>query len=193
VTFCQWQKRLDPSYDTYGSGAGAYNYVNRLAVSDVGEQMTSFATTGAIQRPLITVAGTMDALLPINHHARAYARKVADAAKAQRTNDHGADDARTAYRLYEVQNGNHIENYKQRNFSLAKQRFESALAIDPSDGPSRVYLHRTEEYLHQPPPPIGAVSIFSNRNREDPRGTNTCGTDHDVHDCDGTPRRFRLR
>jgi len=79
--------------------------------------MTSFATTGAIQRPLITVAGTMDALLPINHHARAYARKVADAAKAQRTNDHGADDARTAYRLYEVQNGNHIENYKQRNFS----------------------------------------------------------------------------
>jgi len=117
VTFCQWQKRLDPSYDTYGSGAGAYNYVNRLAVSDVGEQMTSFATTGAIQRPLITVAGTMDALLPINHHARAYARKVADAAKAQRTNDHGADDARTAYRLYEVQNGNHIENYKQRNFS----------------------------------------------------------------------------
>jgi hypothetical protein len=117
VTFCQWQKPLDPTYDTYGSGPGNYNYVNRLAVSDVGEQMASFANSGAIRRPLVTVAGTMDALLPINHHARAYARKVAEAAKAPRNNDHGSDDARTAYRLYEVQNGNHIENYKQRNFS----------------------------------------------------------------------------
>ena len=117
VTFCQWQKRLDPAYDTYGGGAGTYNYVNRLAVSDVGEQMASFATSGAIRRPLVTLAGTMDALLPINHHARAYARKVAEAAKAQRNNERGADDSRTAYRLYEVQNGNHIENYRQLNFS----------------------------------------------------------------------------
>ena len=30
----------------------------------------------AIKRPLITVAGTMDALLPIDGHDRAYARKV---------------------------------------------------------------------------------------------------------------------
>jgi len=113
VTQCQWQKRLDPAYDTYGSGVGNYNYVARLSMSDVGAQLASFATTGAIQRPLITVAGTMDGLLPIDHHARAYARKVAEAAKAQRTNGNGADDARIPYRLYEVQNGNHIENYKQ--------------------------------------------------------------------------------
>ncbi len=77
VTQCQWQKRLDPAYDTYGSGTGTYNYVSRLSVSDVGDKMADFATTGLIQRPLITVAGTMDALLPIDHHARAYARKVA--------------------------------------------------------------------------------------------------------------------
>ena len=79
VTFCQWQKRLDPTYDTYGSGTGTYNYVNRLSVSDVGDQLSAFATTGDIQRPLVTVAGTMDALLPIDHHARAYARNVAAA------------------------------------------------------------------------------------------------------------------
>ena len=30
VTLCQWQKRLDPSYDTYGSGTGTYSYVDRL-------------------------------------------------------------------------------------------------------------------------------------------------------------------
>jgi 3HB-oligomer hydrolase 3HBOH/tannase/feruloyl esterase len=111
VTQCQWQKRLDPAYDTYGSGTGTYNYVNRLSYSDVGQQMENFSTSGKIQRPLVTVAGTMDALLPIDHHARAYARKVGDAAKPK----HGANAQ--PYRLYEIQNGNHIENYKQLNFS----------------------------------------------------------------------------
>jgi hypothetical protein len=145
VTACQWQKRLDPTYDTYGSGVGNYNYVNRLPVSDVGAQMAAFATTGQIQRPLITVAGTMDALLPINHHARAYARKVAAAAKDQRNNGHGADDARTAYRLYEVQNGNHLETnqllfpqleliqpHAQRAFDLLVQQVQNGQTLPPS-------------------------------------------------------------
>ena len=108
VTQCQWQKRLDPGYDTYGSGTGTYNYISRLSVSDVGDKMADFATTGLIQRPLITVAGTMDALLPIDHHARAYAHKVASKLDAAAN---GADPKRPAYRLYEVQNGNHIEAY----------------------------------------------------------------------------------
>jgi hypothetical protein len=108
VTLCQWQKRLDPGYDTYGAGLGDYNYYARLSVSDVGAQVAAFATTGRIQRPLITVAGTMDALLPIDHHARAYARKVA---AAQDDHDRGRRHE-PEYRLYEVQNGNHIETYK---------------------------------------------------------------------------------
>ena len=83
VTQCQWQKRLDPTYGTYTSGTGTYNYVSRLSYSDVGEQMQDFATSGKIQRPLITLAGTMDALLPIDHHARAYARRVADSANPE--------------------------------------------------------------------------------------------------------------
>src|SRR5262249_60937574 len=74
ITFCQWQKRLDPTYDTYESGAGTYSYVDRLAVSDVGANLAAIATTGEIGKPLITIAGTLDALLPINLHARAYAR-----------------------------------------------------------------------------------------------------------------------
>ena len=120
VTLCQWQKRLDPGYDTYGSGTATYNYVARRSESDVAQQVAAFATTGVIQRPLITVAGTMDALLPIDHHARAYARKVAAALAARgngdRDDDHDRDDRRRdrrpAYRLYEVQNGNHIETYR---------------------------------------------------------------------------------
>jgi 3HB-oligomer hydrolase (3HBOH) len=114
VTFCQWQKRLDPGYDTYGSGTGTYSYVDRLSASDVGADIAAIATSGDIGKPLITVAGTMDALLPINLHARAYGRAVAAA-----LTEHGSEDDqrrerhdRPAYRLYEVQNGNHIETYK---------------------------------------------------------------------------------
>jgi len=146
VTQCQWQKRLDPGYDTYGSGAGAYNYVSRLSYSDVGSQIAAFATTGKIRRPLVTVAGTMDALLPIDHHARAYARKVAAASKHGRDDDDDdGDDGRAVYRLYEVQNGNHIETYKNTfgqlefiqphahsAFDLLVQQVERDVPLPPS-------------------------------------------------------------
>jgi hypothetical protein len=112
VTQCQWQKRLDPTYDTYGSGTGTYNYWARRSASDVGANLASFATTGKIRRPLITVAGTMDALLPIDLHARAYARRVAEHLARRDRDDERDRDDRPAYRLYEVQNGNHIETYK---------------------------------------------------------------------------------
>ncbi|HZZ92347.1 MAG TPA: 3-hydroxybutyrate oligomer hydrolase family protein [Usitatibacter sp.] len=136
VTQCQWQKRLDPTYDTYTSGTGTYNYTERLAVSNVGQNMASFATTGVIQAPLVTVAGTMDALLPINHHARAYARNVAAA--------HDLLPKGAEYHLYEVQNGNHIETYKdslpqlelimphaQHAFDVMVQHVENGLPLPP--------------------------------------------------------------
>jgi hypothetical protein len=110
VTQCQWQKRLDPTYDTYGAGTGTYRYLDRLRFTDVGANITAFATTGQIKRPLITVAGTMDGLLPIDVHARAYARKV-EAALDHRSDGDRHDRAAPDYRLYEVQNGNHIETY----------------------------------------------------------------------------------
>lgn len=144
VTQCQWQKRLDPTYDTYGSGTGTYNYVSRLSFSDVGEQMAAFANTGEVRRPLTTVAGTMDALLPIDHHARAYARKVAAAAKHDKHRGHGKQ-RRDEYRLYEIQNGNHIETYQdtfpqleliephaQRAFDLLVDQVERGRALPPS-------------------------------------------------------------
>jgi hypothetical protein len=120
VTECQWQKRLDPTYDTYVSGTGTYNYIHRLSVSNVGAEVAAFQNTGRIRKPLITVQGTMDSLLPIDHHGRAYARKVEATSKRHTDDDHDGDrhhDKGPAYRLYEVQNGNHIENYKQLNFS----------------------------------------------------------------------------
>jgi 3HB-oligomer hydrolase (3HBOH) len=143
VTQCQWQKRNDPTYDTYGSGTGTYNYIARLSESSVGANMAAFATTGRIRRPLITVAGTMDGLLPIDRHARAYARKVAEA-QAERDDDDDGDD-KPAYRLYEVQNGNHIETFKntfsrlefiqphaQRAFDLLVDFVERRAPLPPS-------------------------------------------------------------
>jgi hypothetical protein len=102
LTFCEWQKRLDPSFDTYGAGAASYGDAPHPALL---ENLAAFATTGKIKKPLVTVAGTMDALLPIRNHARAYADEVA----ASREREHVSAE----YRLYEVQNGNHIETYQQ--------------------------------------------------------------------------------
>jgi pimeloyl-ACP methyl ester carboxylesterase len=140
LTACQWQKRLDPTYDTYGSGLATYNYIQRLSFSNVGSNMAAIATTGRIQRPLITVQGTLDALLPIDHHARAYERAV----KAGYALRPGADPHRPAYRLYEIQNGNHIEFYKtffpqleyilfhaQRAFDLIVAHVEDNAALPP--------------------------------------------------------------
>jgi hypothetical protein len=99
----------------------------------------------------VTVAGTMDALLPIDHHARAYARKVAAVAKHKHGHkDHDGDkdgDRAPAYRLYEVQNGNHIETYQdtppafpqleliqphaQRAFDLVVDQVEHGAALPP--------------------------------------------------------------
>jgi hypothetical protein len=154
VTLCQWQKRLDPTYDTYDTrppagdgGTGTYNYINRLSFSNVGAEMAAFANSGKVRRPLVTVAGTMDALLPIDHHARAYARKVAAASKDKHDDDDDdRDHKRSVHRLYEVQNGNHIETYKQdffsqlefiqphaqRAFDLVVQHVERGATLPPS-------------------------------------------------------------
>ncbi len=145
VTQCQWQKRLDPAYDTYGAGTGTYSYLDRLPASEVGASLAAFATTGRIQRPLITVAGTMDGLLPIDVHARGYARKVAAAVDRDGDHAHGHGPGGPDYRLYEVQNGNHIETYAttfpqlqyiqphaQKAFDLLVARVELASPLPPS-------------------------------------------------------------
>src|SRR6266404_5255485 len=106
VTMCQWQTRLDPTYNTYGTGLGNYVSGNRLSVSNVAENLARFRRTGRIHRPRIWVGGRMDALLPIDDNARAYARRVAATAREN------ANKEAPAYRLYEVQNGNHIETFK---------------------------------------------------------------------------------
>jgi hypothetical protein len=91
----------------------------------------------------------MDALLPIQRGARAY-----EALVRHGCDDHGRDGrgdcdrddrGRPAYRLYEVQNGNHIETFKrtfpqleliqphaQRAFDLLVDHVEHHAQLPPS-------------------------------------------------------------
>jgi hypothetical protein len=146
VTQCQWQKRFDPTWQTYTDGlnnvdgTGGYDYFARVALDpSIAAQVGAVATTGKIKKPLITVAGTMDALLPIKRGARAYEAVV----NASRNGNNEHREAQ--YRLYEVQNGNHIETYKDtfsqlefiqphahKAFDLLVDHVENNAALPPS-------------------------------------------------------------
>jgi len=139
VTACQWQERFDPTYATYTAGLGNYDYLSRLNVPGVFSSVAAVETTGKIKKPLVTVAGTMDSLLVIKHQARAYEAAVNASRK-------GNNDERNAqYRLYEVQNGNHIEAYvvpfpqlvviqphAQKAFDLLVDHVETNAPLPPS-------------------------------------------------------------
>jgi alpha-beta hydrolase superfamily lysophospholipase len=139
VTACQWQERFDPTYPTYTAGLGNYDYFARFVLPGVFDSVAAVATTGKIKKPLITVAGTMDALLPAKRQARAY-EAVVNASRG------GNNDERNAqFRLYEVQNGNHIESFivpfpqlvviqphAQKAFDLLVDHVESKSPLPPS-------------------------------------------------------------
>ncbi|HEX8740277.1 MAG TPA: 3-hydroxybutyrate oligomer hydrolase family protein [Casimicrobiaceae bacterium] len=139
VTACQWQERFDPGYATYSAGLGNYDYLSRLGAPGVYGSVAAASTTGKIKKPLVTVAGTMDALLPIKVQARAYEAAV----NASRKGNNAERSAQ--YRLYEVQNGNHIEAYvntfpelveiqpyAQQAFDLLVAHVEGKAVLPPS-------------------------------------------------------------
>ena len=84
---------LDPAYQ---GPPEEYDYAGRLQPFHLSQRVKRIATDGDIRKPLITLQGTMDALLPINRHARPFRDAVVAAGRASQ------------HRLYEVQNGNHI-------------------------------------------------------------------------------------
>lgn len=164
VTQCQWQKRFDPAATTYLggvndiTGTGGYDFAARAAADPaIARRLAQVATTGRIRRPLITVAGTMDALLPIDRGARAYEARIRDCddgdghghghghGDCDHGRGHAHEDRQPEYRLYEVQNGNHIETFKrtfpqleliqphaQRAFDLLVDHVEHRGKLPPS-------------------------------------------------------------
>jgi hypothetical protein len=138
AVMCQWQKQFDPAYDTYGAGLANYNYSARAAVTNIAQQLAAVQPTGKIKRPLVTVAGTMDGIVIANHHARKYAAEVN--AYLQQNQDN-----QLQYRYWEIQNGNHIDAfrnlfpqlqritpYAQHAFDLMVQFVETGAALPPS-------------------------------------------------------------
>jgi pimeloyl-ACP methyl ester carboxylesterase len=98
VTACVFAKELDPAYDGEPQD---YDYAARRQPFHLSPRVGKISTGGNIARPLITIHGTMDALLPVARHARPFREDVVTAGKGD------------LHRLYEVQNGNHIERYRQ--------------------------------------------------------------------------------
>ena len=184
VTACQWQKRFDPTFDTYGdltvNQAGNlpdYDYLSRIkTVPGVFRSVDQIETSGDIGKPLITVAGTMDALLPIKRGARAYEDRVLDSRKHHDHGDcdHNCDDNdghhHPAYRLYEVQNGNHIESFSllfpgqieviqphaQKAFDLLEDYVEDGKDLPPSQ-----CIPKGGKIQHNPSQPGHCANLFA--------------------------------
>jgi pimeloyl-ACP methyl ester carboxylesterase len=108
VTTCVFTKDLDPAY----TGAPEdYDYAARRKPFHLSPRLSKISTDGDIRRPLLTIHGTMDTLLPIQRHARPFREAVLAAGKG------------SLHRLYEVQNGNHIERYRQSCCNFTQLEF----------------------------------------------------------------------
>jgi hypothetical protein len=105
VTTCAFAKELDPAYDGEPQD---YDYAGRRQPLHLSPRVAKISTDGNVGRPLITLHGTMDALLPLTRHARPFRDRVVAAGKV------------ALHRLYEVQNGNHIERYKQSSYNFTQ-------------------------------------------------------------------------
>jgi tetratricopeptide (TPR) repeat protein len=44
-----------------------------------------------------------------------------------------------------------LQLYKNRQWTEAIAGFKKALEVDPEDGPSKLYIKRSEEYMENPP------------------------------------------
>jgi hypothetical protein len=108
VTTCVFTQELDPAY---GGEPQDYDYLARSKPLHLAPRIRKIATEGDIRKPLITIHGTMDALLPLTRHARPFRNAVVAAGKAP------------IHRLYEVQNGNHIERYRQSSYNFTQLEF----------------------------------------------------------------------
>jgi hypothetical protein len=101
------REEIDPGYDgateagtpfcPEGTGPGCdtdYDYADRPR--EVRDTVRRISLTGKIKRPLITIHGTLDALVPISRSSDVYARMTARTTAAE-------------HRYYRIEGGNHVE------------------------------------------------------------------------------------
>ena len=144
VTQCQWQKRLDPAYDTYGAApaptttrSGARSRTSARTWPTSPRPATSRSRSSRWRARWMRCCRSTTMRAPMRARSEARARR--------RTARPGDDKKHPAYRLYEVQNGNHIETYQdafpqlelimphaQKAFDLLVQQVEQKVALPPS-------------------------------------------------------------
>lgn len=107
VTQRIYREEIDPGYDgateagtpycTPGSPDCDADYDYAARPQAVHDAVSSIGLTGRIGKPLITLQGTLDVLLPISTDSDVYARMVRDAGRAG------------MYRYYRIEDGTHVD------------------------------------------------------------------------------------
>ncbi|WP_328975199.1 tannase/feruloyl esterase family alpha/beta hydrolase [Streptomyces canus] len=102
-----YREELDPGFDgateagtpycATGTPACDTDYDYATRPDEVGRAVAKIALTGRIGRPLITLHGTLDVLLPISQDSDVYARMVRDAGRGG------------LYRYYRIEGGTHTD------------------------------------------------------------------------------------
>jgi pimeloyl-ACP methyl ester carboxylesterase len=111
-----------------------YDYLARTHIN--GSTLAAKLTTdGDIQRPLISLHGTMDSVLPVIQNGRSFRQQV-----VARNRGH-------LHRLYEIQNGNHYDE-----FALPPYGFTALEPIRPHAYQGFELLVSWVEASKQPPP-----------------------------------------
>ncbi|WP_306319034.1 MULTISPECIES: tannase/feruloyl esterase family alpha/beta hydrolase [unclassified Streptomyces] len=89
-----YREELDPEYD--GATEADYDYAKRPA--QVQQAVDRIALTGRIGKPLITLQGTLDVLLPISQDSDVYADMVRESGRG------------ALMRYYRVEDGTHVDS-----------------------------------------------------------------------------------
>jgi hypothetical protein len=110
VLGCLFIRAVDPSYR---GEVAQYDFDARRRESlrrawELGLALARISTPGKIERPLITVSGTIEQLAPIDEHARAYRRDIVHWGRGR------------LHRLYEVQNGGHLDRLRDASFQFTQ-------------------------------------------------------------------------
>ncbi len=98
-----YRQEIDPGY----TGAEAdYVFADRPAA--VRDALGRVSLTGRIQRPLITIHGTLDALLPIGKESDLYAEQISGQGRA------------ALHRYYRIEGGNHADGLYEQHPDLVR-------------------------------------------------------------------------
>ncbi|MFE9566039.1 3-hydroxybutyrate oligomer hydrolase family protein [Streptomyces sp. NPDC006487] len=138
-----YREELDPDYDgpqeagtpfcAPGTPSCDSDYEYGARPQGVRDAVSKIALTGRIGKPLITVHGTLDVLLPISRDSDVYARMVSDAGRGR------------LFRYFRVEGGTHVDSL----FDVFPDRLRPLLPCH------RAAFTRLEEWIGrgvQPPP-----------------------------------------